>query len=141
MINKPCKIIGIIFLCIFLVSCATVSQSATSFSHADVSNEGNALLYFYRVNNISGSIVSMEVIINRDEVGTLNQGAYITKELAPGSHQILVKAAGDGYSKSFLLEEEFLSGETYYIKISGFKLKIMSKSAGLKDIQSMKFEG
>lgn len=129
----------ILLIHLIIFSCAT-TQSTVPFEEETVRDEGKSLFYFYRVDNFVGSVVAFEVLMDRDELGTLNIGGYFTEEIASGKHQLIVKVAGDVGSWSDTLRLVVKPSSVYFVRISGLKMEIVDESIALNELENMKKE-
>lgn len=132
------KYILLVSTVVLSMSCVTMGSKDQDVTTLELSNTNSSLVYFYRINSFIGMLVDIEVLMDRNELGTLSISDSFIKELKPGKHQFVVKVAGDGYSWSGRLTNEFKAGETYYIRIKGTNLELVSMEQGLKDIKKIK---
>jgi len=74
----------------------------------------NGMLYVYRVANPVGMMVRIPVEVDGQRLGKLNIGAYMFKELPPGTHSIRLKFNMD-YSDA--LAVEIVPGKPAYVEV------------------------
>ncbi|KAF3984376.1 MAG: DUF2846 domain-containing protein [Methylococcales symbiont of Hymedesmia sp. n. MRB-2018] len=102
----------IIFLTLMaLVGCANVGAKF-NVAEIEIAGATNAIVYFYRPSRFQGSAITMPVIANKIEIGTLDNGAYFKKIISPGVYKIHSGTSAIDRISTFSFE----AGKTYFVR-------------------------
>ena len=131
----------------FLFGCGT-TQSQIPFSEETPRNDHDVIIYVYRLSSIVGAAAPWNVRIDGENVGVLNQGAYMPLHIAPGTHTLKV-----GESSPYVLDRVIVEtladnpnafiaekNETYYIRCEGFTVEFVPKQKAMTELSSMKYD-
>jgi hypothetical protein len=131
----------------FLFGCGT-TQSQIPFSEETPRNDHDVIIYVYRLSSIVGAAAPWNVRIDGENVGVLNQGAYMPLHIAPGTHTLKV-----GESSPYVLDRVIVEtladnpnvfiaekNEIYYIRCEGFTVEFVPKQKAMTELSSMKYD-
>lgn len=70
---------------------AACGATGKPFSALEAPSEGQSRLYIYRPAAFTGSAMNYDVYAGEQRLGSIRNGGYISKELAPGDYEIWAK--------------------------------------------------
>ncbi|HZC35836.1 MAG TPA: DUF2846 domain-containing protein [Chthoniobacterales bacterium] len=120
-----------------LAGCSSLQQTSSS---VPTPNPGSALVFFYRSQDSSGAAVSVDIMDNGLELGTLPAGSYFSYNANPGIHEFALTT-----DTTALQRLKLEAGATYYIKADVSKdplqfrpsLAVAFELQGKSDIQQL----
>jgi hypothetical protein len=156
-VKRPLATLMFLALSLTFVSCATTS-STIPFHEVPPNEQGNAVIYVYRLRSMVGASVKWAVRLDGKIVANLNQGAYVALCAAPGAHTITigdstvffgggaVNGALNGASQSGEAQAKdngtFVAAANgvYFLRSKGFDVNLLSKGDAMNDIVEMMYD-
>ena len=147
--SRNCRAVslGVLLGISTLVSSCASTGSKIAFHEETPANEGDVIVYVYRMPSMVGAAVAWVVRLDGQDVAVLRQNAYIALHTTPGAHEIkvgdnpiglagVVVEATTGDKRMALLS----TGTSYYLRCAGFKFGFVSREEAMKELPGMKFD-
>ena len=100
-----------LFVCIAIFASSFKSSSPKTSKKAD-----NAIVYIYRVGQMSGALANWAVFADGEKICKLSNNKYIKQEVQPGKHVYNAHVGGVGvFKKETEVEINAEAGQSYYI--------------------------
>jgi len=138
-------IVAVVSFVVTLASCASVPLANSEWDAAAkrfLPSQERAVLYVARPKIYPGAALTLNPIVDKQLVGSLNIGHYVVTELVPGRHKIALGGTGFGVSEP--VEFEARAGQLYFFRVypkmgmPGLGIKQLTEKEGKKLVRKSK---
>ncbi len=145
--RKSLCVVLLFVIQILVLGCSS-TRSTVAFHEEPPANDGDVVVYVYRLKSMVGAAASWVVRLDGKDVAVLRQNAYVALHTTPGAHTIMVGDAPVDLVAAAITDAVardtgtglMTANTSYYLRCAGFKSYFVSKEEAMKELPRMMYD-